>query len=81
MAELKTIITLRRGTTAEWASSSVTLQLGEIGLEYLVDGSVKLKAGTGNKAWADLPYVSDDLAASLLPRVEAVEAEAEVKED
>lgn len=77
MAELKTIITLRRGTTAEWANSSITLQLGEIGLEYLVDGSVKLKAGTGNKAWADLPYVSDDLAASLLPRVEAVEADLE----
>lgn len=81
MAELKTIITLRRGTTAEWASSSVTLQLGEIGLEYLVDGSVKLKAGTGNKAWADLPYVSDDLAASLLPRVEAVETDLEAIHD
>lgn len=56
MAELKTIITLRQGTTAEWATSSVVLKKGELGLEYLADGSVKIKAGDGVSTWANLSY-------------------------
>lgn len=61
MAELKTIITLRQGTTAEWAVSSVKLAVGEMGLEYLTDGKVKIKAGDGEHLWSDLPYIGSDV--------------------
>lgn len=64
MAELNTIIKLRQGTTAEWASSSVKLEVGEMGLEYLTDGSVKIKAGDGEHTWADLPYIGSDVKAA-----------------
>ena len=47
MNELNTIITLRQGTTADWADSTVVLKVGEMGLEYLTDGTVKIKAGDG----------------------------------
>lgn len=66
MAELNTIITLRQGTTAEWANSTVRLREGEMGLEYLADGTVKVKAGIldengQGKLWADLPYIGSDV--------------------
>lgn len=61
MTELNTIITLRQGTTAEWAISSVILKKGETGLEYLADGSVKIKAGDGEHLWQDLPYIESDI--------------------
>lgn len=63
MAELKTIITLRQGTTAQWADSEVVLKLGEMGLEYLLDGNVKIKAGDGEHLWGDLPYIGSDVKA------------------
>ena len=65
MAELRTVITLRQGTTAEWSKSPVVLKLGEVGLEYLVDGSVKIKAGDGEHFWADLSYISGDFNAPI----------------
>ena len=84
MAELKTIITLRQGTTEEWASSSVILKQGEAGLEYRADGSVKIKAGNDKDLWADLPYIGSDvknanvfqveLAAGEIDDIEAIEA-------
>ena len=84
MAELKTIITLRQGTTEEWASSSVILKQGEAGLEYRADGSVKIKAGNDEDLWADLPYIGSDvknanvfqveLAAGEIDDIEAIEA-------
>lgn len=69
MAELKTIITLRQGTTEEWASSTVRLIEGEMGLEYLADGTVKVKAGIlgedgQGKLWSDLPYIGSDVKAA-----------------
>ena len=75
MAELKTIITLRQGTTAEWANSEVVLKLGEMGLEYLVDGQVKIKAGDGEHLWADLSYVGSDVKAANVFQVELAEGE------
>lgn len=60
MAKLNTIITLRQGTTAEWASSIVVLKKGELGLEYLADGSVKIKAGDGEHLWSSLSYIGSD---------------------
>lgn len=70
MAELKTIITLRQGTTAEWAESEVILRTGEMGLEYLVDGSVKIKAGDGEHLWSELSYVGSDVKAANVFQVE-----------
>lgn len=70
MAELKTIITLRQGTTAEWANSTVVLKTGEMGLEYLVDGSVKIKAGDGEHLWSSLAYVGSDVKAANVFQVE-----------
>ena len=77
MAELKTIITLRQGTTAEWATSSVILKPGEMGLEYLADGSVKIKAGDDEHLWADLPYVGSDVKAANVFQVELAEGEVD----
>lgn len=70
MAELKTIITLRQGTTAEWADSEVVLKTGEMGLEYLADGSVKIKAGDGEHLWSALPYVGSDVKVANVFQVE-----------
>lgn len=70
MAELNTIITLRQGTTAQWADSQVILRVGEMGLEYLADGSVKVKAGDGEHLWGDLAYVGSDVKAANVFQVE-----------
>ena len=70
MAELKTIITLRQGTTAEWASSSVVLKQGEAGLEYLADGSVKIKAGDGQHLWSELKYIGSDVKSANVFQVD-----------
>lgn len=77
MAELKTIITLRQGTTAEWASSTVVLKQGEAGLEYLADGSVKIKAGDGEHLWSALPYIGSDVKAANVFQVELGEGEVD----
>ena len=70
MAELKTIITLRQGTTAEWAESKVVLKTGEMGLEYLADGSVKIKAGDDEHLWDALPYIGSDVKGANVFQVE-----------
>lgn len=70
MAELKTIITLRQGTTAEWADSKVVLKTGEMGLEYLSDGNVKIKAGDGEHLWSALPYIGSDVKSANVFQVE-----------
>lgn len=70
MAELNTIITLRQGTTAEWADSTVILKQGEMGLEYLTDGTVKIKAGDDEHLWSALPYVGSDVKSANVFQVE-----------
>ena len=70
MAELNTIITLRQGTTTEWNASTRILELGEMGLEYLENGSVKIKAGDGEHTWGDLAYVGSDVKAANIFQVE-----------
>lgn len=82
MAELNTIITLRQGTTAEWANSTVRLREGEMGLEYLADGTVKIKAGIlsedgQGKLWADLPYIGSDVKAANVFQVELAEGDVD----
>ena len=70
MAEINTIITLRQGTTAEWANSTIVLKTGEMGLEYLSDGNVKIKAGDGERLWSVLPYIGSDVKAANVFQVE-----------
>jgi hypothetical protein len=71
MAEqLNTIITLRQGTTAEWATSTIVLKTGEMGLEYRADGTVKIKAGDGEHLWGDLAYIGSDIKAANVIQVE-----------
>ena len=74
MATLNTIITLRQGTTAEWANSKVVLAQGEAGLEYLADGSVKIKAGDGEHLWSDLQYIGSDVKTANVFQVELAQS-------
>lgn len=57
MAQLNTIIILRNDSTTAWESSSYKLRKGEVGIEFLDNGKVKMKVGIdGQKTWAELPY-------------------------
>lgn len=59
--ELKTRIVLRNDTSANWlANESQVLLKGEVGVEYLADGTVKIKFGDGTTSWKDLPYFGGD---------------------
>ena len=77
MAELNTIITLRQGTTADWADSKVILKSGEMGLEYLADGTVKIKAGDGEHLWSALNYIGSDVKDANVFQVELGENETD----
>lgn len=77
MAKLNTIITLRQGTTSEWNSSSYKLEKGEMGLEYLSDGTVKLKCGDGEHIWTALPYVGSDVKAANVFQVTLSESDVD----
>lgn len=70
MAELNTIITLRQGTTEQWNASTVVLKTGEMGLEYLADGTVKIKAGDGEHLWSALSYIGSDVKDANVFQVE-----------
>lgn len=66
MAELRTRIVLRNDSTANWlAHESEVLLKGEVGLEFLADGQVKMKIGDGFKGWSELPYFADGDASAL----------------
>ena len=48
---------VKRGTTASWADSTnkdTTLEPGQIGVEYLTDGSTRMKVGSNNTTIVDL---------------------------
>ena len=55
---INTVIVLRNDKTTAWENSEYVLQEGEVGLEILDDnsGKVKMKIGTGDKKWSQLPY-------------------------
>lgn len=57
MATLNTRIILRNDSTANWLTNESTVLLkGEVGIEFLADGKVKVKIGDGIKTWAQLDY-------------------------
>ena len=56
----------RRGTTAEWAESSVVPCAGEVVLEECSNGITKIKIGNGHSLFKDLPYIDEDLERDIL---------------
>ena len=61
MATLNTRIVLRNDSTTNWlANSEQVLMKGEVGIEFMSDGSVKMKVGDGTKTWAELDYVGGE---------------------
>lgn len=63
MAQIKTRIVLRNDSTVNWnANASSVLMKGEVGIEFLESGKVKMKVGDGTKTWAQLPYFGGEEA-------------------
>lgn len=63
MAQLKTKVLLRSDSTANWLENSAkVLSKGEIGIEFLTDGSTKFKIGDGIKTWAELDYFGGEIS-------------------
>lgn len=55
--ELRTKIVIRNDSSTNWLTNETTVLLkGEVGIEFLDDGKVKMKVGDGLKTWAELPY-------------------------
>jgi hypothetical protein len=59
MAEktLNTVIVLRNDKSTDWATSKVILKEGEVGVSYLDNGNVVVKAGDGKSEWSQLKQV------------------------
>lgn len=68
MAEkkLNTIIVLRNDKSTDWADSKVILKSGEIGVSYLDNGNVMIKAGNDRDVFADLPQVESVLESDMM---------------
>lgn len=62
--QLTTRIVLRNDTTSGWSAvqsdASYKLLKGEVGIEFLDSGKVKMKIGDGTSTWAQLPYFGGD---------------------
>jgi hypothetical protein len=54
---LNTVIVLRNDKSTDWAKSEVILREGELGVSYLDNGKVVVKAGNGIDKWASLKQV------------------------
>ncbi len=55
--QLNTIIVLRNDSSTDWADSNVILKAGEVGVSYLPNGNVVVKAGDGINKWPQLKQV------------------------
>lgn len=63
MATINTRIVLRNDSTANWLLNETQVLLkGEVGIEFLTDGKVKMKIGDGTTAWSALPYFGGEEA-------------------
>ena len=63
MAQLNTRLIIRNDSTTNWSTNdSVVLMKGEMGIEFLDTGKVKIKVGDGTKTWAQLDYFGGDAA-------------------
>ena len=63
---LNTIIVLRNDSSTDWANSNVVLKSGELGVSYLENGNVMVKAGNGVDKWADLAQVESVLESDMM---------------
>jgi hypothetical protein len=52
---MASVIRLRRGTSAQWAASTIVLAVAELGLDTTLN---KLKVGNGVHTWPNLPYIN-----------------------
>ena len=68
MAEktLNTIIVLRNDKSTDWANSEVVLREGELGVSYLDNGNVMVKAGDGVNKLKDLKQVESVLESDMM---------------
>lgn len=58
---LTTRIILRNDSSTQWLANSTQILLkGEVGIEFLDSGKVKMKIGDGTSTWAQLPYFGGD---------------------
>ena len=58
---LTTRIILRNDSTANWlANENQVLLKGEVGIEFLANGKVKMKIGDGTSPWKSLAYFGGD---------------------
>lgn len=64
--QLSTIIVLRNDKSTDWASSDVILREGELGVSYLDNGNVMVKAGNNKDKFADLPQVESVLESDMM---------------
>jgi hypothetical protein len=64
--KLNTVIVLRNDSSTDWANSEVILRQGEVGVSYLDNGNVMVKAGNGTDKWSDLPQVESVLENDML---------------
>ena len=62
----ETKIALVNKTTEEWESTTATPVKGCPCVEWTAEGKPKMKVGDGVNTWADLPYLADDLTASVI---------------
>ena len=57
MAQINTRIILRNDSSLNWAANLDTVLLkGEVGIEFLSNGTCKIKIGDGVKTWGELDY-------------------------
>lgn len=55
--QFNTIIILRNDSSANWLTNAAAILMrGEVGLEFLENGNVKMKIGDGIRSWSALPY-------------------------
>ena len=52
---MASVIRLRRGTSAQWAASTIVLATAELGLDTTLN---KLKVGNGLYTWPNLPFIN-----------------------
>ena len=62
----RTIIVLRNDKSTAWATSDVILREGELGVSYLENGNVIVKAGNGKDLFTDLPQVESVLESDMI---------------
>ena len=78
MATFNTRIVIRNDSTTNWLTNeSAVLLKGEVGIEFLTDGKVKMKVGDGIKTWTQLPYFGGEEAKTF--QVSSLEEITETK--